>query len=333
MDQSLKEPQGWSAVGRHDTLGLAFSQDGKRLAVTLSHLFHVSGSRGPDNTHVLIFDVQKPAENFKQFDLAGTCGVDVSWNSNGSALLVCGKLLRLTDGAVCVAGSFPPGLEGLARFGGNRAVWFDSEHTILPSGAILDLNCKEVNTFAIPAGWYIASLGFDKNWIVISKTHNSLCDATILDRAASRPLPGWPRPDWQCGTNLMFAEGAEALCNSVDPVDKQELRCWSVDGAKEISVPKKFEHYRLDQTATSSPRVIADRWGWDFFAIESPAYPKQRVVFDLRSGKEIASWKPRMQQSSSAWNEDRPYHCALSENGEYVAESGDGLLEVYRLIR
>jgi hypothetical protein len=42
FDQFLKEPPDWTAVERHETQALAFSPDGKRLAVTLAHHQRVS---------------------------------------------------------------------------------------------------------------------------------------------------------------------------------------------------------------------------------------------------------------------------------------------------
>jgi hypothetical protein len=63
----------------------------------------------------------------------------------------------------------------------------------------------------------------------------------------------------------------------------------------------------------------------------SPPLPRRRVVFDIRSGNWISSWKPRIQESRSPYIVDHPYHCALSTSGEFLAESGDGGLELYRL--
>jgi hypothetical protein len=138
----------------------------------------------------------------------------------------------------------------------------------------------------------------------------------------------------------MLAEGAEALC-----LDNGELHCPAINGGREIPIPRQVRDYELSETAGSSPRVIADKWRhdrepwwaelltwWLWSPIEEgPAYPRQRVVFDLRSGKLITSWKPRIQHSTSPYVQDRPYLCALSANGEFLAESGDGTLELYRL--
>lgn len=334
ISQLLKEPLGWSARSHHDTQALAFSPDGKLLAVTTSHPFAISGSREPDNVHVLIFDVRNPAVGFRQVDLAGICSADVSWNPASDTLLVCGSIIRLTDAAHCSSVKTVTPIV----MGGHPVFWFDSGHVILASGAILNLDCSKTGNWPVEAGWGVRLTGASKSWIVLGQSQGQfipfLCSIKILDRATHRVLAGWPRADWRCGDNMILSEGSEALCDNENPgvrVDKQELHCWSINGAREIPVPKQYRYFRPIQAAALSSRVIADRWGWDFFAFMQLPYPKLRATFDLLSGKQIASWKPRMQHTYTADVFDRPFHAALSAGGQYVAESGDGLVELYRL--
>jgi hypothetical protein len=132
--------------------------------------------------------------------------------------------------------------------------------------------------------------------------------------------------------------GAQALCFDVD----QNLHCRAIDGAKEIRVSKQARGYQLNQTAISSARVVADRWEYDhdpWWSLlltwwvpdpGSPPLPRSRAVFDLRSQTWISSWKPRIQDARSPYITDHPYHCALSSSGEFLAESGDGGVTLYR---
>lgn len=56
------------------------------------------------------------------------------------------------------------------------------------------------------------------------------------------------------------------------------------------------------------------------------------IVVDLRSGRQIASVKPRSQRdypSGNIW--DRYFQYALSPNGEFLAEGGDGTLRLYQI--
>jgi hypothetical protein len=166
------------------------------------------------------------------------------------------------------------------------------------------------------------------------------CQYSIIDRDSHRTLTGWPTRKSPCAYT-MLAVGAQALC-----FDDEKLHCQAINGGSEISIPRQLRSYRLNQAAADAAWVVAEKWEydhgpwWGFLLTPltmwvpdpgSHALPRQRVVFDLRSGKLITSWKPRIQHSTSPFVQDWPYHCALSANGEFLAESGDGTLELYRL--
>jgi hypothetical protein len=145
----------------------------------------------------------------------------------------------------------------------------------------------------------------------------------------------------------MLAVGAEAWCFSLhgqNITKNGKLHCRAINGGKEIPVPKQVRDYELTQAATSSARVVVEKWEYDRSSPwwtwpltwwvpypGSPPLPRRRVVFDIRSGNWISSWKPRVQDSRSPYIVDHPYHCALSTSGDFLAESGDGGLELYRL--
>jgi hypothetical protein len=140
-----------------------------------------------------------------------------------------------------------------------------------------------------------------------------------------------------------LAVGANAWCFSLhdqNDLNRGKLHCREPDGGTEIPIPKRVRGFQVSQAATSSGRVVAEKWEqyqlpwWSRWWVPVPGWPAlpvQRVVFDLRSGNMIASWKPRIQDSTSPYIADHPYHSALSASGELLAESGDGRLELYRI--
>ena len=99
----VKEPPGWTNQARDETRSLAFSPDDQRLAVAIAHSGFGPGRTLQLRTHLLIINVHSPGTNVRQFDLLNTCGSDLAWNAGGNALLVCGRLLQLANGASCVA--------------------------------------------------------------------------------------------------------------------------------------------------------------------------------------------------------------------------------------
>jgi hypothetical protein len=325
----LKEPLGRAGNERYETEGLSFSPDGKQLAVVV-------------NRTLLIVDSQSPETNVRQFDLAGTCGIDLTWNERGDALLVCGTLLRLADGASCDATGLPP----FAReFSSINAFWLDSAHVVRSNtGEILDLACKLVGMWQLAPTWQISAVAASKGWILLWHTEGPrekvIYQYSLADRASHQSLSGWPmRKVPSPSGGAMLAVGAEALCFSLheqNDFENGKLRCREIHGGTEIPILKQLQAYKLTEAASSSARVVAEKWEqyhlpwWEFWVPIPgyPALPVRRVVFDLRSGNLIASWKPRIQDSRRP---NHPYHCALSASGEYLAESGDGSVELYRL--
>ena len=331
IEKLANEPAGWMAVDRHATEAVAFSPDTKLLAITLAHGFHVFGSSEHENTHLLLVNVENPT-NVTQYDLGGTCGIDLSWNSVGDALLICGKLLRLRDSAVCSVGLLPNRLERSSQ----PAFWLDAEHVIRWSGVILDSSCTETSAWPVKQGWRIDSAAPSRDRLLLShfvfsdSAHEPHCEAAIYERISGRPLDGWPKPKESCISPLMLSQNGATLCANFGlgrSVDHQKLQCWDPDGAREIPVPKQLRHYQLHQMAAMSGGVLVDQWKYPWYDL-SPPLLTQRAVFDVRTGKIAAAWQPRMQRSGA---HSVPYSCALSAHAEYVAESGDGLLELYRL--
>jgi hypothetical protein len=336
LSELVKEPAEWAPVN-HETEALAFSPDSSRLAVTITHHEIVAPRDLVWNTHLLIINVSSPRANVRQLDLADRCGVDLSWNQSGNALLVCGKLVRLTNGESCTVSASPD--RRLTReFSVFRAVWLDSGHVVRISGAVLDLHCRAAGTWNLDPNWRIGGAAASKGWVLLEHIEGTFprftCEFTMIDGTSRLPLSGWLRPKPGCGTNTLLAPGAGLLCAKFAEVKAREprLHCWTAEGAEEISLPKPWREYQLSQPALTSTRVIAEKWGYPHLSLGlSPSYPRRRMVLDVRSGKQISSWAPRQQHSrTSPHVEDWPFHCALSSGGEFLAESGDGSLELYR---
>ena len=336
LSELVKEPAGWAPVN-HETEALAFSPDTSRLAVTITHHEVVAPRDLIWNTHLLILNVSSPRANILQMDLADTCGVDLSWNQSGDVLLVCGKLVRLTDGRSCIVSASPD--RRLTReFSVFRAVWLDSEHVVRISGEILDLHCRAAGTWSLDPNWRIGGASASKGWVLLEHFEGGVgCEFTMADGSSRLPLSGWSRPKPGCGIHAVLAPEAGVLCSNLLGVKSgpPKLHCWTVAGGEEILIPKPWSQYQVTQAGLTSTRVIAEKWGYPHFSLGlSPSYPQQRMVLDVRSGKQISAWAPQQQRSpTSPHVEDWPFHCALSAGGELLAESGDDSLELYRIVR
>jgi hypothetical protein len=346
FDRLVKEPPGWTAVERHETNAVAFSPGDNRIAVTLTHHQRVAERKFWFNTHLLILEINSPEDDVRQFDLSDNCGVDLTWNNRGDMLLVCGTILHVANGATCPIRALPPRYQGLSReFAPYHAHWLDSDHVVRWTGEILDLDCKQVGTWPMESTWHIGAVADTKGWVLLYQTEgqpqNFTCQYSIVDSSSHEVLNGWPtrKMSWPCGKPVM-AIGADAVCFTGF---SNKLYCREINSEREITAPKQIRDYILRQAATASPRMIVEKWESDrdpWWALlftwlvptpDSPALPRRRLVVDLRSGSVVSSWKPLIQNSTSPHVEDWPYHCAISANGDLLAESGNGGLELFRL--
>jgi len=142
---------------------LAFSPDGSKIAAT------VEDHNQPRiwKTHLLIVDVQSPQAPFRQFELE-TCGNDIAWSPDGSALLVCGRILRLDDGSSCDLG---PGRN--AAYPGvliHHSFWLTADRVILFDRMIVDLSCRPVDKWAFEGDWYVEGTIPEKGWMLLRES-------------------------------------------------------------------------------------------------------------------------------------------------------------------
>jgi hypothetical protein len=73
---------------------------------------------------------------------------------------------------------------------------------------------------------------------------------------------------------------------------------------------------------------------WNFLFREYDATVRRGVLWDFRAGSAIADWRPEMQSyqlpgPTRAVTE--PFAFAISPDGRYVAEGGDGILRRYKV--
>jgi hypothetical protein len=335
LAENLTEPAGWSAPKGHRVIELAFSPDGKKIAVTMD--FHNQANTW--KTHLLIVDVQDPHAPSRQFDLE-TCGRYIAWSPDAGALLVCGRILRLDNGSSC---DLRPVRDG-AYYGilDSGSFWLSADRVILFNRTITDLSCRPVDKWTIVGDWYVADTIPEKGWMLLRESVKrtftngrtfSMPDYAMADRDSHRLTSGPLVQAAAWSGSTMMASGAGAVCSALVPEGRSVLHCWKLPGGEVIRLPSYLTNYRVMQTSRASPRVIAERWGyhwWELF--DELGYMANRIVLELPSGRQITSFNARLQhESSSGLMEDRYFKCALSPAGDFLAEGGDGLLRLYRV--
>jgi WD40 repeat protein len=335
LSEKLTEPGGWNALKGHPIIDLAFSPDGKKIAVTMDDHYQAMIWK----THLLIVDVKTPQAPVRQFDLE-TCGNDIAWSPNGGALLVCGRIVRLDDGSSC---DLSP-VRSLAFRGVlvSHSFWLSADRVILFNRTIVDLSCRAVDKWEIAGDWYVADTIPEKGWMLLRESVTRtgangrtfpVADYAIADRDSRRLTSGLLVQVFAGSGRPVMAPGATAVCLLLVRAGRSVLDCWNLPGGEVIPIAPDLTDYRVKQASRSSPRIIAERWGSHWWLLfDEIGYMANQIVLELPSGRQIASLKPHPQHGRSAgFLEDRYFKCALSPAGDFLAEGGDGSLRIYRL--
>ena len=138
-----------------------------------------------------------------------------------------------------------------------------------------------------------------------------------------------------------FTEGGRTLC-SVGSVEFQPARkdtftqCWDVDSGKKIAQFDGFLGGAPAAASSHGSRLVLT--GGSFITKKKEgltiASYGQRVVWDFRSGTQVAAWDmPEFSWSTITHGPEllRPAPAAISSSGRYVAEANGVLLRIYEV--
>jgi hypothetical protein len=352
LGNRVEEPAGWLADPEHIVGAIAFSADNLRIALTMDE-HHDSRFLTPRLTHLLVLDLSAPKKASRQYDLE-TCRTDrIEWSPGGDAVYACSTVVQLSGGQMCRPDRMAGFIDGQHYFRNSRP----PEAPVDPANYrtsffVDDLNCATKDSWSMEGAWsafqvephrrlaLLMSLTWTylppvKRWAWLPPHPPGL---TVLSLAARRALEGWSAQNL-FGVPLFLIDRGTALCTLVekpDPQARQPLRCWDLDSGNEIAtVPHMSNEEILSPASADSPRlltqhsthivVLPDLFEGDFL--------RERKVWDIRSGREIASWSPIKQQKMALNGHSRSEAgpVAISPDGKFIAEGANGVVRLYRL--
>jgi len=178
---------------------------------------------------------------------------------------------------------------------------------------LYDADCQEQDSWEVPSNWLIMDASPDRGLLSVSVivAGSPWTTELIVSPFEKKILHSASGPDAPRG---LFADQGKAICGKI---------CWAVDTGKTI-VP---DH---------SIRVVLDDYKPSLFSAFTEMSAKRRV-WDIRTGTEVVSWKLKFITYGTTFDLDgynrdrRPIPSAISPDGEYVVEGGDGKIWLYKI--
>ena len=328
-------------------MALSFSPDGKRIALT-------GGATRTDSGQVtgsLLIVTVGNQQGVKTFEEPGGSMVP-DWSPSGDTIVVDGILVQLETGVSCSLPSISRFLSEEQIVGETRDVpparplgnGFGTPRDRPTHIAIYDKSCRSRHEWQTLEGWNISDVSTDQHLMLMNKplTENLLVepeDGHVVRRWSIGKWPVWDGPGGQ------FTDSGKALCGSVgsdleDVPKGQSLRCWKTDSGELIGYAPADRAGAPVVVSQRSTRVVFSEYGYIPAVIrDRDSHPyKAAVVWDYATGERLASWRPDTQ----TWYQQglrppkkivEPSKFAISPDGQFVAEGGNGKLTVYKIQR
>jgi len=231
--------------------------------------------------------------------------------------------------------------------GDNYVAGLDPERLKYQTGSapwrvlFFNTDCQDAGTWEIPYERYISDASADRGLLCIlpfggpagpRPERQGKLEVLVASPSEKNILHRWYIDAADLG--LLFADTGKALCGMDGDEKHGAAHCWSVDSGGEIAATKGLNVHAPMRTALHAQRAVLSHYGWGIDLEDLRARTgalKKRVIWDFGTGRELASWKPKWQKVVSAKELLEPYKFAISPDGNYVVEGGDGVLVLYRI--
>jgi hypothetical protein len=328
-------------VSQMGVTALRFSPDGTRVAVA------VEGYLRSDASRLLIVDIQNSRSPIQQFVLNVETGADdsdhvlgrppaISWSPSGGALIAGEDLMNVESGVKCAI----PGIGAAGWLSADQAIAYGRGK---PNRLeFFDSHCNSDGTWNLGSTeWHLLDVSSNRGTLALlqatSTARKYSAELVVANATSTKTIQRWP--ELATGYVARFADSGKILCagEGGDYSAPPEIhpRCMDVDTGKQIAEATHIMGGVAFASAEHAARIVASdhRASWNFLYHEADTVLKRRVVWDVKDNVEIVSWKPKMQvyDVGNPKPIKRPYMFAISPDGRYIAEGGNGMLSLYKL--
>jgi hypothetical protein len=336
--------------------GIRFSPDETKVAIGFGDRWNSGSQPG----HVVVLAVDKPQTVLHDFEIdvrsSWPSEKSIEWSPSGSTLLVNASptpvMLRLTGEAPC---KFPED-SGFGGFlGGDRMV-IVFRHEV----RVLAPDCSLTNGWLLDGGSFVRATSPEQDLLAIERfakpspysaieKPSSHSVVELVDARSQEVKQRWT-DILMTLYGFVFSDQGKCVCSGNWPKTENRPRaaCWDIQTGARVAENDKvaLEYWggiagaggdllaMTDYTYT----IHAGKF-WEFLDMEGyHAIPRRRVIWNVRTGKEIASWgdinglqqkELQGRELQGAKEESRPTVLSLSSTGKHVAEGGSGKVSVY----
>jgi hypothetical protein len=305
---------------------LRFSPDGRKLAV----IADVYETRGGRKSRLLVIDMEHPSAGIRQFEvefgiLDGVGNLNFGWTPSGEIVYAVGTVIHLESGTTC---QVP-----------NQTVFIDNHVAMSWRGVFYDGNCEKRGTWDVRESWLITDVSTDRGLLSVAKesVRPSEQEGLIVDPLARKVVRRWPWKDTP-GGGWEFADRGKAVCQGGAGfnVHRMPAVCRSVDTGKEIAETRRNGDLPIATAGRATRIVVSDNRRKKIpFDYEYHTTLAGRYVWDFGTRQELARWYPESQTYPNVLSPPKqitePFRFALSPDGQYVAEGGNGVIRLYRI--
>lgn len=334
--------------------GIRFSPDETKVALGFGPRWNFD----PRPRHILVVAVDQPQAPLREFEM-NTRGHplpsegNIMWSPSGTFLVTRTRapvILRLDGKPTC---SFPEESEfgGFLR-GDSMVIYFRDEAEI----RILGPDCSLIDGWKLNGPADVLDSSPEQDLLAI-QTYLKPSEHSTIELVAARNHEVKQRWIWDTLSTFhggfVFSDQGKLVCSANSRAGKQapDAACWDIrTGAKIAENDKVAVDWEGiagaggDLLAITDSKYISHQGKlWVFLDMNNDySVPQRRLLWDIRTGKEIASWGELTMpwgglQQKELWGRDlkdastitTPFVLSLSPTGKYVAEGGSASVSVY----
>ncbi len=321
---------------------LRFSPDGRQLAV----IADIRQTHGERTSRLLVIDVGHPSVNIRQFEvpfgvneneLGRGAQLNFGWSTSGAVVYAAGKVFHLASGTSCELphqrGVFISDDEAISMWLESPPIYSSTQITFF------NQNCEVRDRWDVPEGWRVSDVSLDRRLLSVVRQETTSpfrVESLIVDPLGRKVLQRWSE---NTGGAWEFADSGKTVCQggAVLQSDQAPARCRNVDTGGEIIKRLTTNGVEPIAPAAHATRVVVSDYRRKKipFDYEYETTFNGRVVWDFGTDQELVSWRPASETYTNVFNPTQqvtePLRFAMSPDGQYIAEGGNGVIRLHKV--